>query len=195
MDKHKKGKVAYLTFDDGPSLNTVKILELLDLHNIKSTFFVVGREDRFHKNIYKQIAARGHAIGNHTYSHDYKSIYSSINFFKEDFYRLEALLKETIGQKPEIFRFPGGSSSLFSRIYGGSDFMKKLAGEMLKEGYRYFDWNVDSRDGSTYLEDTSNIVKSVFKGAENIEKAIILMHDAPIKTTTAEALEDVLDFV
>ena len=72
-------KVAYITFDDGPSTeNTKNILDILDEYDIKATFFVTGsavESNEQTKKLLKQEASRGHAIGNHTYSHDYKRLY------------------------------------------------------------------------------------------------------------------------
>lgn len=185
-------KVVYLTFDDGPSENTLKILEILDLYGIKATFFVVGRDSKFHENIYQQIAAGGHAIGNHTYSHDYSRIYSSIDAFKQDFYALENLLVRIIGYKPDIFRFPGGSNNQINLRTGSRSLMPRLAEEMLTAGYQFFDWNVDSRDAAEYLQASDIIINSVIKGATTKDQAIILMHDAPVKTTTVKALPEII---
>ena len=72
-------KVAYLTFDDGPSTtNTPKILDILDKYNIKATFFVLGSSidaNEGAKDILKEEVKRGHAIANHTYGHDYSYLY------------------------------------------------------------------------------------------------------------------------
>lgn len=185
-------KLAYLTFDDGPSPNTAKILKILNLYGIKATFFVVGREGQYEKELYRKIAADGHSIGNHTFSHEYAKIYSSIEAFKEDFYALEKLLVEEIGFKPEIMRFPGGSNNKISQSLGPEHLMHQLAKNVSEEGYSYFDWNVDSRDSSAYLVDFGTIVEAVLEGARDKERAVILLHDAPVKTTTVNALPEII---
>ena len=64
------GNKIYLTFDDGPTpVITEKVLDILDSFKIKSTFFCLGRNVEKYPEIYKEIIKRGHAIGNHTYSH------------------------------------------------------------------------------------------------------------------------------
>jgi peptidoglycan-N-acetylglucosamine deacetylase len=185
-------KTAFLTFDDGPSENTVKILDILDFYAVKATFFVVGREIENHLNIYKRIVANGHSIGNHTYSHNYSSIYASVDSLKKDVYALDNLLLQVVGYKPDLLRFPGGSNNHSSWKYGGQELMLQIIKEMLKEGYQYFDWNVDSQDTSDYLPPLELIVNSVLSGAAKKEQAVILLHDAPVKITTVEALPEII---
>lgn len=97
-------KIAYLTFDDGPSANTTRILDVLKEKNIPATFFVVGNQDMTH--VYKRIVDEGHALGNHTYGHDYKGIYQNTNTFFADVDKLNDLLEEVTGQRSKILRFP-----------------------------------------------------------------------------------------
>ena len=69
-DLRSKEKIIYLTFDDGPTpVVTEKVLDLLDRYDAKATFFCLGRNVERHQEIYKTILERGHATGNHTYSH------------------------------------------------------------------------------------------------------------------------------
>lgn len=65
------GKIVYLTFDDGPSSHTSKLLEILDKYNVKVTFFVNGNNSTYFYNV-GNAYNKGHSIGNHTYSHNYK---------------------------------------------------------------------------------------------------------------------------
>ncbi|MDK0759866.1 polysaccharide deacetylase family protein [Clostridium perfringens] len=99
-------KIAYLTFDDGPSTtNTPEVLKILDKYNIKGTFFVTGNSisagDKS-KELLKQIVKNGHAIGNHTYSHDYKYLYPNrkmnVNNIMSDINKNENLMKEVLGE-------------------------------------------------------------------------------------------------
>ena len=72
---------AYLTIDDGPSENTLLILDILKEYNIPATFFVTGYNDSGDKKIYKRILSEGHALGNHTCSHNFNTIYRSVDAF------------------------------------------------------------------------------------------------------------------
>ena len=103
----QKTKVAYLTFDDGPSINTIKILNILDQYQVKATFFVIGNEEGYADKSYQEIIKRGHTLALHSYSHDYNLIYRSKNDFFKDLKRLELLLGDKYGAKTNIVRIPG----------------------------------------------------------------------------------------
>lgn len=186
-------KIAYLTFDDGPSSNTIKILDTLKKYDIKATFFVNGRTDDKSKKIYKRIVEEGHTIGNHTYSHDYSYIYSGKAAFMKDFNKLQNYIKDLTGVKMTVLRFPGGSNNTVSYKYGGKGLMKQLTADMKNKGYVYFDWNVDSTDASVAKQSKSNIVRSVLNGCKGKKEAVILMHDSAPKTTSAEALPEIIE--
>ncbi|MBU3091437.1 polysaccharide deacetylase [Clostridium sp. CF011] len=185
-------KIAYLTFDDGVSSNTLQILKVLKKYNIKATFFVNGHpESRF---LYKQISDDGHTLANHTYSHDYNSIYASPDNFKKDVKKLDSFLTEITGKKPShILRYPGGSNNTISHSYGGMEIMNSVISEMNKDGYKYFDWNVDSSDASAFCQHKHKIIESVLTQSSRTKHAIILMHDLNPKTTTVEALPEIIE--
>lgn len=185
-------KIVYLTFDDGPSSNTSKILDILKENNINATFFVNGSNTEYCKAIYKRITNEGNAIGNHTYSHNYRYIYRNKENFIKDFYKLQNLIKETTGVEPNILRFPGGSNNTVSHNYGGKKIMKELTRHMDEKNYAYFDWNVDSTDASVPLQDKDKIIDSVLNNSINLNKAIVLMHDSGRKNTTVEALPEII---
>lgn len=186
-------KTVYLTFDDGPSVNTDKILDILKEYNIKATFFVVGRTDDKSKNLYNRIVEEGHAIGNHTYSHIYKAIYSGDENFLADFRKLEDYVYNITGIKMDIMRFPGGSNTVMPRKYCDDKFMARMTAKMLYDGYQYFDWNVDSKDAKVIKQDKDVIISSVLKGVKNNNPAIVLFHDSLPKTTTIEALPIIIE--
>jgi peptidoglycan/xylan/chitin deacetylase (PgdA/CDA1 family) len=191
-EKLTNAKIAYLTFDDGPSSNTLAILKVLKQFDVKATFFVNGHPDL--ANLYKQISDDGHVLANHTYSHDYKSIYSSPANFKKDTKKLDAYLTEITGKEPNyILRYPGGSNNHISRDYGGMEVMNAVIKEMNKEGYLYFDWNVDSSDASVFRQTKENIVQAVLTQSSEVKHAIILMHDLEPKTTTVQALPEIIE--
>lgn len=183
-------KIAYLTFDDGPSDNTPKILDILKENNIKATFFVNGRPER--KDTYLRIINEGHTIGNHTYSHDYALLYKTIDGFNRDKQKLDDFIFGITGMKSQILRFPGGSNNTVSYQYGGRDFMDKLTQYIKQAGIKYFDWNVDSTDASVVTQNKEKIISEVLNGARNKKQAIILMHDSAPKTTTAQALPSII---
>lgn len=185
-------KTAYLTFDDGPSANTERILDILRSFSVKATFFVIGNSSEQGKQLYRKIAEEGHVLGNHTYSHEYSVVYKSVDAFKRDVERLNTLLEQTIGKRPDIIRFPGGSNNHQARKHGGSDIMTRVAAEMLREGTAYFDWNVSSTDAALPVQKREEIVEAVLQGAQGKQNIIVLMHDANGKVTTVEALPDII---
>lgn len=192
-EKNSNRKIAYLTFDDGPSQNTSKILDTLSKHNINATFFVNGQDSEFALDMYRKIDSEGHTIGNHTYSHNYSDIYKDKSLFFKDFYKLESLLEKTIHKKTTFIRFPGGSNNLVSHQYGGSSIMNEIIADMEKSDYTYTDWNVDSMDASGINISKNTIVHSVLNQSKGKQFVNILMHDAASKTTTAEALPEIIE--
>ncbi len=185
-------KVAYLTFDDGPSDNTMQLLNVLDKYKVKATFFVTYKEG--YDEEYKEIVKRGHVLANHTYSHDYSKIYSSPDVFIKEVTDLDAKLKEITGVEPsKILRFPGGSNNDLSSTYSGSNFMKSLASRLNDMGYTFFDWNVDSTDASTGTQAKSVIVHRVLSDSPYVKHANILMHDTNMKYTTLEAMPEIIE--
>lgn len=192
IKNRSKQKIAYLTFDDGPSLNTAKILDILDKYNVKATFFVNGRIDVNSIKMYKRIVNEKNAIGNHTYSHDYKSIYSTVANFDADFKKLQKLILDTTGINMNIMRFPGGSNNTVSNNYSKtSNIMKQLTQKYSRNGYVYFDWNVCANDSVYGKPATVNsVISDVLNGALNKKNIIILMHDP--KNTTLVALPTII---
>jgi peptidoglycan/xylan/chitin deacetylase (PgdA/CDA1 family) len=143
--------------------------------------------------LYQRIVNEGHTLGNHTYSHNYDAIYPSVNTFEADVDKLNRLLVETTGVKPNVVRFPGGSNNTVSYHTGGKGVTKKIADDLHNRGYQYFDWNVDSTDASAVTQSRSVIIQNVISQSKNQSKAIILMHDSASKTTTAAALEEIIN--
>lgn len=184
-------KYAYLTFDDGPSDNTVKILDFLKANHLKATFFVLGKENQ--DDVYKRIVDEGHTLAIHSNTHQYDQIYTSVDSFMEDIGALSDHLERVTGVKPDVMRFPGGSNNTISIKHGGQDLMDQIIEKVKEQGLVYFDWNVDSMDASANRQDKDVIVNSVLNGASGQKHAIILMHDAAPKTTTVEALPEIVE--
>ncbi len=187
------GKTAYLTFDDGPSANTIAILDLLKQYDIKATFFVIANGSEQSRAIYHRIVDEGHALGLHGYVHDYAVAYQSVDAYMNNLYRLQDFLYEVVGQRPTITRFLGGSNTGMTTKYGGPDLAKSLVARLADDGLQYFDWNVSSADTSRPVVDAEVIASTVLSGAKGRKQAVVLMHDAPLKTTTVEALPRIIE--
>lgn len=178
----------YLTFDDGPSENTAKILDILKEKNVKATFFVIGKEDEESKALYQRIVAEGHTLGMHSFSHKYSVIYDSLEAFEEDVNQLRSYLAEITGVEPDIMRFPGGSSNQVSNT-DMTEFIRYLK----EEGITYYDWNVASGDATSQAYTADELVQNVITDVEKYDTSIVLMHDAATKGTTVDALGPMID--
>ena len=178
-------KTVYLTFDDGPlGGQTERLLNILKKYDAKATFFIVGnKHDKMNLDLIARAYQEGHAIGVHSYSHEYKKIYASEEAFLQDFLAIENEIYEVTGEHTRIFRFPGGSGNTVSRFCPG--IMTRLAKIMEDMGYRYFDWNVSSNDMQNDLT-ALNIASNVRGGIMNrTEYSISLQHDTRINSVWA----------
>ncbi|TGY96962.1 polysaccharide deacetylase [Petralouisia muris] len=183
-----ESRKVYLTFDDGPSENTAKILDILKEKNVKATFFVIGQEDEESKEMYQRIVAEGHTLGMHSFSHKYSVIYQSLEAFSEDMAHLQSYLSEVTGVTPEILRFPGGSSNQVSNTD-----MREFIRFLNEKGITYYDWNVASGDATSQAYTPDELVQNVMNDVGRYETSIVLMHDASNKSGTVEALPVMID--
>lgn len=190
-DKFDGKKVCYLTFDDGPSENTLKILDILNQNGAKATFFVINSEHLYYVN---DIVKSGSAVGLHSNTHKYSKIYKSESAFFDDLNALKEKVKSIAGIEPNILRFPGGSSNMISSQYC-SGIMSSLTKSVEANGYEYFDWNVDSKDASGDNVSPSELVNSVKTDAEGQDKICVLMHDMATKRTTLDALPEIIKYL
>lgn len=183
-------KTAYLTFDDGPSNVTDLVLDILKKYNIKATFFVVGNQlnSKENQNRLRRIAEEGHIIGIHTQSHDYGKMYASVEAYLTDFNKVWTKVKEITGIEAEVFRFPGGSLNGYNQ-----NLQHELIAEMLRRGFRYYDWNVSSMDASVDGNYTVNEIIGYSVDVPKEDNPIILMHDSQPKVNTARALPMVIE--
>ena len=180
--------IIYLTFDDGPKEGTTNIiLDILKEENVKATFFVTNSgPDSLIKREYNE----GHTVGLHTATHNYSTVYSSVNNYYNDLLQVQNRVKRITGYESKIIRFPGGSSNTISKKYS-KGIMTTLTKDVVNKGYHYFDWNVDSDDaGGARNSKTvyNNVVKNLSKNRANV----ILMHD--IKPQTRDALKSIIQF-
>lgn len=192
-------KTVYLTFDDGPSKNTSKILEILKENDVHATFFVIKPYIESHYDLINAAYNNGNAIGNHTYKHEYKYVYVSKEAFWDNFNKQQELIKSITGEECTIFRFPGGSHNVLVRNAHGNNFTKDLMEELKSKGITCYDWNVDSGDakGNNIPASTiySNVVRESKDKDGNLKStAIVLMHDCMTKTTTVEALPNIIKY-
>lgn len=183
-------KTCYLTFDDGPSENTLEILKILDRYHVKATFFVIGSD---HLSYVKQMKNAGHTVGLHSYSHNYSKIYASQKAYFDDLQKISDAVEDYIGEAPKVIRFPGGASNTVSKHYC-KGIMSSLSTQTRKQGYVYFDWNVDSLDASGNNVAVTKMVNNIKKEGGHHKQDVVLMHDTDAKDTTVEALPAIIEF-
>lgn len=180
-------RICYLTFDDGPSENTLKVLEILKQYNAKATFFLVGENiTEETAPTVRQILAEGHAIGIHANVHSYEKLYKNMDSFLTDYEKLTKRLREEFGVETALFRFPGGSACTYLKGQG-----KSFIRQMHARGFFCFDWNVSGED-SVGKPTVSSIQKNVFRDVFRYRLPVVLLHDSPQTPVTVEALPDIL---
>ena len=194
-------KVVYLTFDDGPSTtNTPGILDVLDRYNVKATFFILGKSiegNEEAKNILKETAKRGHAIANHTYSHDYSYLYPNrtmnVDNIVSDIEKNNSILKEVLGEdfSTRVIRFPGGYWS-----WEGRTAMKEA---MEQNGYYNVDWNALNKDAEGKPKNADELLQSTKETVEALgpeaDSVVLLMHDTYGKEETVKALPQIIEYL
>lgn len=183
----------YLTFDDGPSASvTPRILDILKANNVKATFFIINYSEQ-NKGIVARTISEGHTVGVHGYTHDFATAYASPEAYIDNISKLHQRLIDDFGYNTNIIRFLGGSSNTVSKKYCNG-IMSALCPLTESMGYVYFDWNVSSGDAEANTVATSKIVANVKNGLRKNRGNIVLMHDTGAKTTTAAALQQIIDY-
>ena len=183
------GRMCYLTFDDGPSANTDRILEILDQYGVKATFFVIGSNSTstVSQERMRKIVAAGHTLAMHSWSHSYNKVYASVDAFLAEFYQVYEWIYEVTGVHPTVFRFPGGSINGYNRgVY------QEIIAEMTRRGFVYYDWNASAGDATSTPRNASAIAADCLKGIGG-SLVVVLAHDNAARTTTVDALPAVIE--
>ncbi|MFC5833032.1 polysaccharide deacetylase family protein [Nonomuraea insulae] len=158
-------KCLALTFDDGPGVHTPELLKTLSKAGAKATFFLVGKRVEDRPQIAKQIAAHGHAIGNHTYSHASLPAHND-NEILNELKVTQEILEKVTGRRPTMYRPP----------YGQTD--ERVLGLAAQTELAEILWTDTTLDWS--LVDSKKIKAAVLKLAKR--NGVILMHDVVPET-------------
>lgn len=175
-------KIAYLTFDDGPYNLTDTFLDILRDKHVRATFFLRYRPT--HIDTIKREIAEGHTIGNHSFSHNMKNIYQSVDSCVADIERQQKWLTDTFGVTPAVYRFPGGSST-------AKDKKDAIAKRLAADGLGYVDWNAATGDGLTGVLTRDKAYAGLISSVKNQPIVVVLMHD--YNQATCDALPDIID--
>lgn len=180
-------KVVYLTFDDGPSRHTARLLDILDKYGVKATFFVTNQFPTY-QHMIGETHRRGHTIALHTLTHRYNVLYASEAAYYNDLEAIKNIVVNQTGVVPTIVRFPGGTSNTVSRNYC-KGIMSNLIKSISYHGFLYCDWNVSSGDAGG-AKTISAIANNVINGIKKKNVSIVLQHD--ITSNSVEAVEQIL---
>ena len=187
-ERNRPGTV-YLTFDDGPQNGTTNvILDILKEEGVEATFFVTSKGP---DNLIKRMHDEGHTVALHTATHNYATVYASVDSYFNDLITVQNRVKNITGQTSYIIRFPGGSSNTVSRNYS-QGIMSTLTSEVIRRGYRYYDWNVSSGDAAGGSPSSEQIKNNVINSLRKDRSNMVLMHD--IKACTRDALRSIIRY-
>ncbi|MEC0268400.1 polysaccharide deacetylase [Paenibacillus anseongense] len=174
----------YLTFDDGPSKLTGKVLDILEKEGVKATFFALGEQAKEYPDMVKRILKDGHTLGNHSYNHVYKELYSDFQTFWDQIQRSEEIFADIADTRPQFVRAPGGTYTNFDAYYYYL---------MDKAGYTVVDWNVDSGD-SKRVHVPANEIWQTVKDSPLEHEMTVLFHDGTGHESTVEILPKVIEY-
>lgn len=188
-------KVAYLTFDDGPSRHSTRIiLDILKDNSIKATFFTLGTSIENNDkaaDLLKRMAREGHSIGNHGYSHNYSILYPNrivdVEAFMKDIEKNNKILKDILGKnfKTRLIRMPGGHAS-----WNGTAELDKA---LESKGIYQMDWNSLNGDAEGKDFPKEYLLDKLKETVGDKDVIIILMHDTDSKKGTVEYLQSAID--
>lgn len=202
LEPYTGEKIAFLTFDDGPSpTNTARILDVLKEKEAVATFFTIGtsiENNASSGDILNRVLSEGHGIALHSYTHVYDKLYPGKTVdkeaVKEELDKLQDKIREATGKekfKSHVFRYPGGHMS-----WRGTE---ESDAYLAEDGIEYIDWNAmngDSEPTSRRPKDPealANFVQEslVYTKVKNV--IVVLMHDAENKGMTVDSLPLIID--
>ena len=186
-------KVAYLTFDDGPtSTITPKILDILKEEDVKATFFVIGKSVKAHPAIVKRAYEEGHYIANHTYSHNNDILYKSTSHFIDEIKKTDSAIGNAIGEIDycsHIFRFPNG---FMAPLYKTQK--QKILPLLEKIDYAYIDWNCLNNDSMAKYTN-AQLLENLKQTSKGKNPLVILMHDTKDVSNSSLVLKDSIEYL
>jgi peptidoglycan/xylan/chitin deacetylase (PgdA/CDA1 family) len=156
------GREIALSFDDGPSIYTSQVLDILDQHGVKATFFVVGRNAVLNPHLMRRAVESGHEIGNHTWSHTALTALKKKGARRHEVEGASDVVRAATGHKPLLFRPPYGA------MRPGTN------REVRQLGMLPVVWSVDARDYDPRVTEKA-LVARVRKALR--PGSIILLHD------------------
>lgn len=166
-------RVVWLTIDDGPSAQTGAILDLLDAHAARATFFVVGQRAAARPELVREIVRRGHTLGNHSATHPQAWFWALPPArMRAEIARTQAVLLGITGMAPRWFRAVVGMANPF------------VAAELKRHGLARVAWC--ARGFDAVAADPAQVVARIERGLES--GAIVLMHEGAAHGRNVETM-------
>ncbi|URZ02698.1 polysaccharide deacetylase family protein [Clostridium felsineum] len=200
--KNDEKKIAYLTFDDGPSTTvTPKILNTLEQNNINATFFLIGSNVQLNdesKDLVRRTFYDGNSIGNHTYNHKPEELFpnnsTNVPLFISQIDATNLVLKTVLGQdfNTRLVRIPGGR---MTRVHTHDVNLNQLEQAFSDKGIVDIDWNCYDFDAEGKPKNAQQLLENVKRTSYGKKKIVILMHDTYGKEETAKALPNIIEYL
>lgn len=177
-------KICYWTFDDGPTRLTSKVLDTAKELGVHVTFFTANEanESEDEPEMLRREFAEGHAVANHTYSHQfaqYGNLYRTTDGLLEMIEKQDEWVYECTGFHTELFRFPGGSA--WAKALLGTD-----PTEAIREaGYEWIEWSCDVYDNGVAGKTAAEIESMAVWQVKQLDIAVVLSHDWNANTIAA----------
>lgn len=171
-----RGEVV-LTFDDGPDLEiTPRVLDILERHQARASFFVIGNKVHAHPELLRDIVRRGHSVENHSYRHPYAFPFFGMAQLKREVDRAQLAIRDILGVAPQYFRAPVGLRSPL------------LDDVLARRGLHYVSWSRRGYDG--VVSDAQRVMQKLTQGLAAGD--ILLLHDRSHADGTQPAVLEVL---
>ncbi|HME27831.1 MAG TPA: polysaccharide deacetylase family protein [Acetobacteraceae bacterium] len=157
-----------LTFDDGPDPNiTPRVLDLLDRHGAKASFFCIGRRASAHPEIVRDIIRRGHSVENHSHHHPSAFAFYLPHALQQEIYDAQVAIQAITGTKPQFFRAPMGFRS------------PMLDPIVVRSALRYVSWT--RRGWDCVSRSPAGVLRRIMRGLTAGD--VILLHDGSCART------------
>ena len=177
MNYAENKRIAYITFDDGPSKYTSQIVDILDENDVKGTFFMLNDNMKVFSNVVKRIVDEGHGAGFHGVSHDIKKLYKTEDSAIEEFKTCDRTFYNITGKNSKIIRIPFGSKP---------NMVESLYNKFVAEGFLLWDWTIDTED---WKSSRDQIVSNILYYARDKDEIVILLHE---NERTVSCLNDII---
>jgi len=186
-------RVAFLTFDDGPSMNTHRLLDILSEENVPSIFFLLGKHMTAHPDsqmLLERMITEGHYIGLHSMTHDFWSLYRGYGAperFVGEMNQLQELIYDMVGHHTDLCRAPYGMMSGFTPYSGHAE-------AVAEAGIYCIDWNVDPQDWRNYAN-ADLILQDVIDQVHRLNfpsELVVVLHEEDV---TVESLAAIIAFL